>query len=86
MHERPPHRNDWAIKSLRSAIDRDGRGVKRYAREVLVRPPTTIYRWLAGHRPIPRCVREFLVGDFRILASPISKDTTTGEEKHEQEE
>ena len=71
-----PHKNDWDIKSLRDAIERDGRGVKRYSRVVLVRPPSTIYRWLAGKRPIPKCVREFLVGDFRILAEPISKSTT----------
>ena len=78
-----PHQDDWAIKSLRASIDRDGRGVKRYSREVLVRPPSTIYRWLSGSRPIPKCVRDFLVGEFRILAKPISKSTTAGGVEHE---
>jgi len=77
------HDDDWAIRHLRAAIDRDGRGVKRYSREILVRPPSTIYRWLAGSRPIPKCVRDFLVGDFRILAEPIAKSTTEGEAQHE---
>jgi hypothetical protein len=62
-----PHDGDWAIASLRAAIDADGRGVGRFAKEVLIRPPSTIYRWLSGSRPIPKCVRAYLLGDFRIL-------------------
>jgi hypothetical protein len=62
-----PHSDDWAIASLRAAIDADGRGTGRFAREVLVRPPSTIYRWLSGSRPIPKCVKNYLLGDFRIL-------------------
>jgi hypothetical protein len=67
--------DDWAVRALREAIDADGRGVKRFAREILMRPPSTIYRWLAGSRPIPLCVRDYLVGSFRILSPP----TTTKE-------
>ena len=74
-----PHQNDWAIKALRDAIDRDGRGVKRYSREVLIRPPSTIYRWLKGTRPVPQCVRDHLVGKFRILSHSSGDDN--GNEK-----
>jgi len=62
-----PHEGDWAIKALREAIDADGRGVGAYSERVLVRPPGTVYRWLRGASPIPKCVREYLVGSFRIL-------------------
>ena len=67
--------DDWAVRALRAAIDDDGRGVKVYAKSVLIRPPSTIYRWLSGSRPIPRCVRTFLVdrSSFRIL-SPTTKE------------
>ena len=78
-----PHNNDWAIRHLRAAIDRDGRGVKRFSAQVLVRPHSTIYRWLNGSRPIPKCVKTWRVGDFRILAEPIAKSTTEGEAQHE---
>ena len=67
MANRHPHADDWSIKSLRDAIDRDGRGVKRFSKEVLIRPPSTTYRWLNGSKPIPKCVRDLLTGEFRIL-------------------
>ena len=70
-----PHKDDWAVRALREAIDADGRGVKRFAREILVRPPSTIYRWLSGSRPVPKCVRDYLVGSFRILSPPIASAT-----------
>lgn len=59
--------SDWAADSLQVA---EGRGVKRFAREVLMRSPSTIYRWLSGALPIPKCFRDYLIGKFRILASP----------------
>ena len=62
-----PHEGDWAIKALEEAIESDGRGVSAYAKRVLVRPPGTVYRWLRGASPVPKCVREYLVGSFRIL-------------------
>ena len=45
---------------LRSAIDASGLSVRRFAREVLVRDPRTVFRWLAG-APLPRAVRELLM-------------------------
>ena len=75
----PPHQADWAVRALRDMIYADGRGTKRFAREVLVRPPSTIYRWLSGSRPIPKCVREYMLGEWRILAPPpVAKTTTAG--------
>ena len=64
-----PHKGSWAIAALRDAIDADGRGTAVFARVVLVRPPSTVYRWLSGSRPIPRCVRDYLLGTWRILGS-----------------
>ncbi len=74
MSNRHPHADDWSIKSLSDAIERDGRGVKRFSREVLIRPPSTTYRWLNGSKPIPKVVRDWLVGDFRITADGGSAD------------
>jgi hypothetical protein len=74
----PPHKDDWAVRSLRAAIDSSGKGIKLYARQVLVRPPSTIYRWLAGSRPIPKCVREHLTGEWRILDPPPMATPTEG--------
>ena len=62
-----PHEGDWAIKALEEAIESDGRGVSAYAKRVLVRPPGTVYLWLRGASPVQKCVREYLVGSFRIL-------------------
>ena len=73
-----PHQDDWAVRALRDMIDSDGRGTKRFSREVLVRPPSTIYRWLSGSRPIPKCVRDYMIGEWRILAPPPIATTTEG--------
>jgi hypothetical protein len=76
----PQHEKGWAVRSLRAAIDADGRGVRRFAREILIRPPSTVYRWLSGSRPIPKCVKDFLLGSFRILDLPPGT-TRKGEDK-----
>lgn len=44
---------------IRAAIEASGLSVRRFAREVLVRDPRTVFRWLAG-APLPRAVREKL--------------------------
>ena len=74
MTARHPDASDWSISELRDAIERDGRGVKRFSREVLVRPPSTVYRWLSGSKPIPKVVRDWLVGDFRITVDSEGAD------------
>lgn len=43
---------------LSAAIKKSGLSVRRFAREVLVRDPRTVWRWLAGDNPLPRTVRE----------------------------
>ena len=50
---------------LRTAIDASGLSVRRFAREVLVRDPRTVFRWLAG-APLPRAVRDMLAASTRI--------------------
>ena len=48
------------IAQLRAAIDKSGLSASAYAREILIRSPRTVRRWLAGHSPIPEAVRDFL--------------------------
>ena len=74
MTVRHPDASDWSIRELRDAIERDGRGIKRFSREVLVRPPSTVYRWLSGSKPIPKVGRDWLVGDFRITVDSEGAD------------
>ena len=45
---------------LARVIAASGLSAARYAREVLVREPRTIRRWLAGDSPIPKEVLAFL--------------------------
>lgn len=45
---------------LRAAIKASGLSATAYARQVLIRNPRTVRRWLAGDSPIPEAVREFL--------------------------
>ena len=48
------------IKRLRAAIAQTGLSNSAYAREVLVRDPRSLRRWLAGDAPIPRQVLKLL--------------------------
>jgi hypothetical protein len=45
---------------LAKAIEASGLSARRFATEVLLRDERTIRRWLAGDRPIPKAVLEFL--------------------------
>lgn len=49
-----------AVARLRAAIVASGLSASAYARQVLIRAPRTVRRWLAGDSPIPQAVREFL--------------------------
>jgi hypothetical protein len=49
-----------AIDLLRNAIAASGYSNRVYAEIVLVRDERTVRRWLAGDRPIPDVVIEFL--------------------------
>ena len=44
----------WAIIRLQQRIAASGLSTSLFARTVLVRPPTTIYRWLRAEYPIPQ--------------------------------
>lgn len=44
------------LTQLREAVRASGLSRSRYAREVLVRDPRTLRRWLAGSSPIPASV------------------------------
>lgn len=59
------------VTALRLAIRASRRSTRRFAREVLLREPRTVRRWLAGESIIPAAVVEwmcdqgFLVGRSR---------------------
>jgi predicted RNA-binding Zn-ribbon protein involved in translation (DUF1610 family) len=43
---------------ISKAIEASGLSVRRFARDVLVREPRTVWRWLAGENSLPLAVRE----------------------------
>ena len=43
---------------ISKAIEVSGLSVRRFAREILVREPRTVWRWLAGENALPTAVRE----------------------------
>lgn len=48
------------MRRLRAAIEASGLSATQYARQILIRNPRTVRRWLAGDSPIPEAVRDFL--------------------------
>ena len=54
--------DDNAIEMLKHAIWVSGLTASDYARQILVRDPRTVRRWLAGDAPIPKSVRDYLEG------------------------
>lgn len=50
---------------LRLRIAESGLTIERFAREVLLRPPRTVKRWLAGDSPISQVPREWLKHPLR---------------------
>jgi len=51
-----------AYPPLAAAIEASGMSYGTYARKVLYRSPSTVYRWLTGRSPVPKEVRDFLTG------------------------
>ncbi len=45
------------IQLLSAAIAVSGMSVRSFARDVLLRDPRTVWRWLAGDNPMPQIVR-----------------------------
>lgn len=48
------------VAQLRTLIERSGLSASAFARDVLIREPRTIRRWLAGDSPIPTVVVEWI--------------------------
>lgn len=66
------------IEQLRHAIRQSGLSSSAYARQVLVREPRTIRRWLAGQSPIPAAVVAFL--NAHQNETVCQKDTSAEQE------
>lgn len=49
-----------SIALLEAAIAASGLSARQYAMQVLARDERTIRRWLAGDRPIPKAVLDYL--------------------------
>lgn len=58
--EVPIEEGQRRIALLRACIAKSGMSNSAYARDILIRPPRTIRRWLAGDAPIPHQVMAFL--------------------------
>lgn len=56
MPENTPPVSDPEL--LSAAIAASGLSVRRFAREILLREPRTVWRWLAGENALPALVRE----------------------------
>ncbi len=52
---------------IRAAIDHSRLSASRFAREVLIRDPRTVRRWLAGEFPLPSEVRKHLEHLLRFI-------------------
>lgn len=50
------------VEQLRAAIQASGLSASAYARNILIRDPRTVRRWLAGDAPIPKSVLDYLKG------------------------
>lgn len=67
---------------LRAAIAASGLTTSGYARNVLIRDPRTVRRWLAGTSPIPAAVLAHLAGGAGLGPAPRIRTHTapaTGE-------
>lgn len=62
--------NDVAL--LHEAIRRSGVSVAAFARDVMLRSPSTVRRWLQGTSPMPREVRAYLHRRRAWLERPLS--------------
>ncbi|MBM63272.1 MAG: hypothetical protein CL484_10025 [Acidobacteria bacterium] len=58
---------DWARKELQRQLDESGLSMDLFARTQLIRPGNTLRRWLNGTSPIPKVIKEHLLGHWRIL-------------------
>lgn len=61
--EVPVEEGQRRIALLRACIAKSRMSNSAYARDVLVRAPRSVRRWLAGDSPIPQAVLAFLERD-----------------------
>lgn len=55
-----PATRDERAALLSRRIDESGLTVHEFAKDVLHRDPRTVFRWLAGDRPVPNIVADWL--------------------------
>lgn len=55
-----PRTSTEEMELLERRIEESGLKTSRFARDVLIREPRTIRRWLTGDSPIPNRVKEWL--------------------------
>ena len=58
---------DWAVEELQRQLDESGLSIELFARTRLIRPGNTLRRYLNGTSPVPRVIKEHLLGHWRIL-------------------
>lgn len=53
-------RNNEAVARLREYVTESGLTAEAFARDVLLREPRTVRRWISGENPIPQLVVQWL--------------------------
>jgi len=70
--EGAPYR--WAIIRLQQRIAASGLSTSEFSRTTLIRAPNTTYRWLRAEYPIPKEVRDWLLGSVRLIDDITTTD------------
>jgi hypothetical protein len=64
---------EYARKELKRRIEESDIGITRYAKERLIRDPSTVHRWLHDNperrSPIPEVIIQWLLGNFRYRSN-----------------
>ena len=58
------------VELLKAAIQASGGSARAFARRPLLRNERTVRRWLAGERPIPQEVRDYLLELVKPTEAP----------------
>lgn len=73
-----PRTSTEEIQLLEQRIDESGLKTGPFARDVLIREPRTVRRWLTGESPIPNRVKEWLQ-DPQVAPWPASDEIPHGQ-------
>ena len=71
----------WARAELKRRIEvakSSGIGITKFARNTLIRDPSTVHRWLRGGK-ITDVVCDWLLGNWRVLEDGRSVDESVDE-------